>query len=527
MFSILSTLVWPQTFAHAQVTDNQAVYRSEIDSQLTIHKVTVLPFIDNVQGIYSRPLENDLTDSLKKSHRFDFVEVNTAGPMMTPEDFEQDPEAVGKLSGAGVDGFFVGRVTKGPNGMALSLYFFLTQDKKLFAKAEIRDYPRADINALKDQTETLMNQILQKIPYGGLVLSRQGNRVTVNLGRRDGVQNDQVVTVIQIIKVNRHPKFNFIINSEKEILGRVKLVKIDETLSFGMILAEKEKGAIQKNSKIASLDFVTYPDSSSLTQGTTPEDQVSQRTDGNLIFGKDAKPWVPRKPPTFGQVGARLGLGNYQTDFKQSSQALDAKSSLYPAVMLEGEVWVTQEYSMHAGLKQAVIPIGNPKTGSSPSSLNQSLSYYEFLFGYNWRLGGGLWGPHVEALVGYSTYRLYVDDSSPRAFTTLEYAGIKFGLDGSFPVTNDGLWHAGAKLFLFWNPKMTETPVTSGYKATGSINQFSFYGFYKFRENIKLIGSLDIELYSSSFSGTGTSTDPATSVSQKHTTLTGGIQYMF
>ncbi len=530
VFFLLSTLVLQQNFVHAQVTDNQAVYKSEIDRQLTIRKVTVLPFIDNVQGIYSRPLENHLIDLMKKSHRFDYIEANLAGPMLTPEDLESDPEAMRKMADSlEADAFFIGRVTKGPNGLSIVLSFFLAADKKLFAKSEIREYQRADINSLKEQLTSLHNQIIQKIPYTGLVLSRQGNRVTINLGKQDGIQNDQIVQVIQIIKVTRHPKFNFLISSEKEILGRVKLMKVDENLSFGMILAEKEKGAIQKESKVANIDFVTYPETTSLTPGSTPEDQMLQKSDSDIVFGKDAKPWVPRKPPTFGQVGARGGFGMYQGNMKRDSGSLNAKSERYPAIYLEGEAWVTPEFSIHAGLRQAIIEVDNPRANAQPSKLNQSLTAYELLFGYNWRLSPSIWGPRIEALVGYSTYRLYVDDSDKPSLSTLEYSGFKMGVDGSFPLTSDEVWSLGAKLFIFWEPDVRETPKKSGDSTNNTINQFSLYGFYKFREHIKFTANLDVELYSTSFSGNGdmSSSEAATSASQKHMVLTGGIQYMF
>lgn len=528
VISLIPTFLLIPFFATAQVTDTQAIYRSEADSLITIRKVTVLPFLDNAQGIYARPLENYLIENLKKSHRFDYIDANMVGPLVSPEDLEQDQEAMTRLANSlNVDAFFVGRVSKGPNGISLALNFFLTKDKKLFAKGEVRDYKRIDISSLKDQMDSLQNQILQKIPYGGLVISRQGNRVTVNLGKQDGLQPDQVLSVIQVIKLNRHPKFNFIINTEKEILGKVKLVKIDDALSFGMILTEKEKGAIQKDSKIANLDFVTYPETSLLSPGSTPEGQIGERKDNDVVFGKDAKPWVPKKPPTFGQVGARLGLGMYRGNMELQSGSLNSKNSNYPLVYLEGEVWITPEYSIHADIKQAVIAISNPRSGSSPTELNQSLSAYSLLFGYNWRLGPNIWGPKVEALFGYSTYRLFVDNSNPRGLTTLEYGGFKLGVDGSFPVSSDGLWSVGARVFLFIKSSLNESPNASGGNPKNSINQFQIYGFYKFRENMKLISSLDVEMYSTSYSGAGDSADVASSVSQKHTTLSGGIQYMF
>ena len=87
----------------------------------------------------------------------------------------------------------------------------------------------------------MLKDVLKKIPYDALVLSRQGNLITVNLGKKDGIEKGKVLTVIQIIKEQRHPKFGILIKTDKEILGKIKLLKIDDNLSFGKIIVEKEK----------------------------------------------------------------------------------------------------------------------------------------------------------------------------------------------------------------------------------------------------------------------------------------------
>ena len=132
--------------------------------------------------------------------------------------------------------------------------------------------------------------------------------MTVNLGTKDGIQTNQMLSVIQLIKAHRHPKFNFLVRTEKEIFGKIKVLKVDETLSFGVVVSEKERGAIQKGSKIGPLDFVTYSGTESLSLEPSAEDALVNRDDSNIAFGKNARAWQPQSPATFGQIGARLGL---------------------------------------------------------------------------------------------------------------------------------------------------------------------------------------------------------------------------
>ena len=102
-----------------------------------------------------------------------------------------------------------------------------------------------------------------------------------------------MLSVVQLIQVHRHPKFNFLVKTEKEIFGKIKILKVDETLSFGVVVTEKEKGAIKKNSKIASLDFVTYGGTESLSLNPTPEEELANRDDSKIAFGKNARAWSP------------------------------------------------------------------------------------------------------------------------------------------------------------------------------------------------------------------------------------------
>src|SRR5208282_1436782 len=157
--------------------------------------------------------------------------------------------------------------------------------------------------------QRLLSEIVARLPYSGRVLSRDANRVTVNLGSRDGVQPGQILSVIQIIQAQRHPVFNFLVRTDKEIFGKVRILKVDETLSFGTVVSEKERGAIQKNSKIGPVDFVTYSGGESLSLTPGPAETLGQRDDSKIAFGKDPKPWVPEATPTFGQIGGRLGIG--------------------------------------------------------------------------------------------------------------------------------------------------------------------------------------------------------------------------
>ncbi len=526
------------TFAQNKANPQEltAQYVSQADDQVSINRVAILPVTDNLDGIYARPLESELINHVKKNHQWDIVENNLSE---TPSivDLEENPKEMAKLSSRlETDAILVCRINKGPGGTSIRLDLFLKRDNKLFAQEVLKDFPRFEINELKEQLANLYAKLIAKIPYSGQILSRQQNRVTINIGKSDGINKDQILSVIQIIKLNRHPKFNFIINTEKEILGKIKILKVDDNLSFATIITEKEKSAIRKGAKISGIDFVNYSVPDELSNPSQKSESLNDRQDSNVSFGKAPSEWVPTPPPMFGLVGIKLGLGTFgesmnltNTTASLSPGGQDGKSPFYPSLDLYGELWLNPKWQMRAEIMQGVISTSNPRAGSTPSNLNDSLSYYSLAVGYNFLLRNDFFGPKIRLDFGLMSYRMFVDSSQPESFTTVNYSGILVGITGVLPIDNRSNLVIGATFNLVLLPKLVEQPEASGGGPTNNVNSFSLFLEKKIRENIKFVSSLDFLLVSTSFSGVGNRAggEYATSLSQRLTTANFGIAYLF
>lgn len=512
-----------QTNDQTPAANQGAIYKSDSDDLISIEKVSYAPLIDNLNGIYARPLETHLASLLAQMHRWSIAPGTVNLGSSSLEELEENPARVKEIAGTASDGFFAGKVIKGPKGLSMKLDFFLAKDGKLFLQAELKDFQQFDLNIVKEQLESLLNKMMHKVPYSGRVLSRDVNRVTVNIGSRDGLQKDQIVSVIQIIKLNRHPKFNFLVSVEKEIIGKIKILKVDDTLSFGAVISERERGAIQKGNKLDALEFVTYAvnDVSLAPQ----KESIDQRADANLAFGKDAKAWKPQEAPSIGQVGGRLGLARLNQSSDLSSGSVSGHDDFAPMAFLEGELWLTENWTVHADIQLGLASVNGPN-----SKISESLSAYEMLAGYRFRFGPNAWSAYAEPFVGYMTHRLYADSVSPAAFNTMEYNGFKIGLMGSTPITPDAEWSVGAKIAFVIAPHLTETPYQSGTSSSNNVNQFGIWATKKMTEHWKIQGNLDFEMFSSTFSGTGSipvTGNSASSASEQFITLSVGAYYMF
>jgi hypothetical protein len=498
---------------------------SAVDQDLTVKSITVVPFTDNIKGIYANPIYKKFVDLVSADNQWSYSTLPDSTPA-APLDLDENPEAVKSLlSTAKVDGLITLRLTKGPKGINARMLFFVGKSGLPLLQEELRDYQKFEISDVEKQVEGMYSRIKAKIPYLGMVVSRRGQDVTVNLGFRAGLKSNDELTVIQILKLNRHPKLNFLISTEKEILGKVKIYKADEYLSFGYITFEKEAGVIQASAKLLPQEFVQYNEL--VTQDGKVIPGLENRKDKELSYGENPREWLPQSMPQYGRIALMVGLGNYSISSNiQGSNTVEASTNLAPEVMVKGELWINPEWNILYNIRQSVFSVSNPLSGSSPSTLNMSLSSYSVMGAYNFLLSDDFFGPKIQLSAGYSTYNSHSDQSTPIAFTNMNYGGLLIGLAGQFPLTNEIPMDLGAQLNLFINPGVSES-VSSGDTSKSNINQFGFYEIYHLNRRMKIRGEINFEYYQTDFSGTGSRNPPASNTTQKLTSFLIGLDYLF
>ena len=496
------------------------VYVSETDRLLTIHKIGVLPGTDNVNGLYARYVEDKLGNLVKNAHRFDLGTIKDLDPRTTLDDYESDPALVKKIGTTNnVEALLGVHVNKLKTGVEIIVDLFLSGDGNLFAQETFTTENRFGVAEVENKTGDLFAALVKKLPYSGLILSRQGNRVTMDLGTRDGVHDNMIVSIEQVILLKRHPKFHFILASEKELLGKIRIVKADETLSFGTVLSEKDAGVIATDSKVTGLDFVNYADPSSPGQlQPGPGGDMAQQS---ISFGKHPQEWLPPKLPTLGKIGIGLGLGSDQDSMNLASGNLNAGAGLYPQLDVSGEIWLTPNWYAAAEIGQGVMSVSNPG-GSGPSSLGANNGHYDFHGGYRFLLQDDFFGPLIDVRGGLNKFSFSVDPSSP--MTSINYSGFYIGLGGSAPVTVARDWYIDADLDLFILPSSSETAGTagtSGNTANANITKFNIGTSHKLTNQFWIQGHIFFERYSTTYSDTGNSSQ------QQLITLLTGVEYMF
>lgn len=506
----------------AQVAPSSFI--SAVDQDLTIKTVTVAPFTDNIKGIYAKPLFKKFQDlvSNDKMWGYEPLPENTPGSM----DLDENPEAVKSLLGAAKSqGLFSFRLTRGPKGLNGRLIFFAGQTGLPLLQEELTDYAGFEIADLEKQLQHLYERIKSRLPYRGMILSRRGQEVTLNLGLKSGIQNQDEISVIQILKVNRHPKLKFMVSTEKEVLGKVKVFKTDEYLSFAHVIFEREPGTVQANAKLLPQDFVQYQEPVMANGKIIPG--LENRKDRELSYGDQPTEWLPIQAPQYGRIAILAGLGSYSTSTNlTASGSIEASTPLAPEIAVKGELWISSEWNILYNLRQSVFSVSNPLSGSAPGTLNMSLSSYGVMGAYNFLMNEDFFGPKIQLSAGYATFSSHSDQSTPLAFTNMNYGGLAFGLLGQFPLGNEVPLELGAQFTYFLSPRVSES-VASGDSSKSSINQFGFFGLYHLKKRLNIRGEILFDYYSTDFSGTGSGSHTATNTTQKLTSYMAGIEYLF
>lgn len=491
-------------------------YFSAADEALIIKSVTLAPVYDNSNNIYKKTVEDHLKSLIKEDYFWAFAEFIPPKENFRVDEFDENLNlTLEALNKSRADGVLTCFLIKGPQGMTIQLNLYGKGTGKLLLREEFQDPKLFEISKINEAITKMYTNLKSRFPYSGYITSRSGNIVTVNIGKNSGVKDGDTITIAQILKINRHPKLNFMTGVEKEILGRVLLTQVESETSFGEISLEKEAGVITKGHKILPLDFVKYP-----PKGIAPLSEI-------IPGEKNPIEWLPAPTPQFGKIALMAGTTRFSDSaVLVNDTSLKAESDLGLTFDLSTELWITPEYFVELELQQSLFKADNPLPGSNPRSLNYTLNTMDLSFGYKYLIDGHFWGPQLFASLGYYTHSIRVSDSTPTALTSFDLNGFDLTVGGMFPVTlkNDFALGAQAK-FLFFDNFM-EKPVSSGGPSS-TYSRFDVLASYQYTTNINLLGTISLTNVQVTYTGNGAKNPASRSLDEKISTYLVGVEYLF
>lgn len=517
----MRALIFISALLSLQAFSQTVKFVSDIDTKLTIKSVNIIPLADNMSGIYSKPLTDTLQNELQSNHQWEAKIVDLKSNF-SPEELETKPDLVKQTlkktvsaSGHAADSLMTGRISKGPAGITIKLSLYSGTDGLPIGIESLTDVPNFEIAELKNKLPSLVRTLVAKLPYHATVLSRRNQSVTLNMGTASGISAGDELTAIQIIKVNRHPKFNFVVSTENLTLGTIKIEKADEFISFGNITTEREAGIIESGVKLSAAKFVAY----------------QNKAQDAIAFGDKPHAWMPSTPPSFGKVGVLFGFAQYTASNNiTGTGGVTGNSSLTPNLHMNGEIWFDPNWYMNLTLRSYVLSFTNPLAGSTPGTLNVSTTQSNLSIGHNFLIDEDFFGPKIQTSLGYATTSAFIDDSTPTALESMTFSGMTLGLAGSFPIaspTRNYPFVLGVRLNYYLSATAKESPTSSGASVSPHISSFAGFIETRINERMNIRSELMFDMFSADFSGAASRSNPASSASHKISTLAAGIEYMF
>lgn len=530
-------------------------YRSLVDQNMLIKTVTLAPVYDNMNGIYSKPIQKLLVDLLQSDKAWGYAEVVGADNKFI-ENYDLNPnDVLETLSKTNAQGLITAFITKGPRGLSAKLKLFTHDEGLILLEESVDDFNAFEVSKLRNQFVQMYANLKNKLPYRGYVLSRRGQDITVSVGTLNGVKVGQEISLAQIIKLNRHPKLKILIGVEKEIIAKAVITKADEYLSFAQITFEKETGVVDVGAKVLPVGYISYPQPQLNSEGgvigdikagatttisekdSSPdskpaESNTSSQDDDNTASDSNTEAHRQEVLDRHNSMGS-VFIQGVITQYKETESAragslpVDSSQSFAPGFNLGGRYNIYDNIFAEAAYQQNSYSLSNGLSGSTPQNIGMTYSKLSASVGYDYTFSEeeDEDGITFTGLLGIEQHNTKADTSNPTAFTSANVNTMVAQLRASLPVTDNLPITVGGQFSLAFSPTYSDSP--SSGSASASLTSFGFFGSYKLNDNFNMIGHLNVTSINANFSGTATRSNPVSNDKIEVTNQQIGVEYLF
>lgn len=511
-------------------TLNRSKYISTIDDALFIKNIAIIKAEDNVQSVYDNSVKEFLESRIAEDSFW--VLAKKLEGSLAQEVARQQVDAFETnfslnkkiLQSCSCQAFFVAKISKSLNQTNLKLTLFTGPEGLPLIQETYQAEDLFETEKVNKKFAELYENIKNRLPFGGYILSRRGDELTLNVGRNRDVQDGSRITVVQILNIKRHPKFYFMTETVKEVLGHLKIYKVENDLSFARVEYEKEPGLIGVGAKAI---IEKSAEVALAREGSRDRKRFNSIEETDLAYGASPREWTPPPEPQFGRLWVALRLSDYSQNSKLSTgETSEAKNGFVPGIKLGAEVWFTDKIIANIQTVQTVYTVSNNLASSTPSKISMSQNQLALSVGYNFFIEDDFFGPKVTLYGGYDMRSYKASSTEPIAITSMSYSGLFIGAAGLFDLPTYKRLQLGADVRLYLFPSLSEAPRSSG-SSKNTLTSFAFIGLYHWKPNYNLKADLNFDYVSTDFSGTGTRTNRADSTTHKETALSLGFEYLF
>ena len=141
-----------------------AKYVSVADQKLNIRTITLAPVYDNVNKVYSDPIQKLLIDLLQNDKVWGYTPYPESSKKIFVETFGSNPnEVLETLNKTSAQGLLTALIAKGPNGINAKLRLYTADQGLLLLEESFQDSEVFEIPKLRDEFVKLYKNLKNKL----------------------------------------------------------------------------------------------------------------------------------------------------------------------------------------------------------------------------------------------------------------------------------------------------------------------------------------------------------------------------
>ncbi|MEK6679356.1 MAG: hypothetical protein AABY39_08070 [Nitrospirota bacterium] len=231
---------------------NSTTYSLEPSEQLLFKKIAVLDFEDKGNK-YGETAGDAMRDALQKGypHKIMTKALTTEGLQREGIKIKyplssKDIIKIGKALNA--DAIITGSISMADR-VSITGQIFDAKEGQMLAMESFQEMGEAE-PLIKRGIQLLAYKLINRIPYKGIVIDRTEKGYTVDAGINQGVAKGAVLSVYEIVGINRHPFLGDVISVDKAEIGTLVVTDVSENSSIAKIRSIKTGREIRVNNKV-------------------------------------------------------------------------------------------------------------------------------------------------------------------------------------------------------------------------------------------------------------------------------------
>ena len=193
--------------------------------------------------------------SLVKAGRFEVIERGLLSRLLEEQKLSMTgivdattATKIGKF--LGVKAIISGSVMKLQNVIEINARIIDVETASIIAAENVKSTTTV---RLQDLVVQMSEKIMKNFPLEGYIVNKSDSKVTIDLGRLAGVQEEMEFSVYKEGKIIKHPKTGAIIDVQRIETGKIRITDVRDKIAEGKILQEQSPGSISYGQLVSTM----------------------------------------------------------------------------------------------------------------------------------------------------------------------------------------------------------------------------------------------------------------------------------